>query len=194
MRRICRLALAFVLATACSPLSGWAQSFNGNIVGEVRDSSGAVVPGVALTVRNMKTDQVVQTTVSGEDGQYAFRNLTPSKYEVQAIKEGFKPFSNSEIEVTLSSTQRVDIGLDVGGQSEKVEVTAGSSVLSTTAAQEHGVSPETLQQLPLAFNTGPRAVAGFAILMPGVSTGGTANAFDARINGGMQSGDEATVD
>ncbi len=44
------------------------------------------------------------------------------------------------------------------------------------------------------MNSGPRAAAGFAILMPGVSTGGAANAFDARINGGLQSGDEATVD
>ena len=44
------------------------------------------------------------------------------------------------------------------------------------------------------MNSGPRAAAGFAILMPGVSTGGGSNAFDARINGGLQSGDEATVD
>ena len=44
------------------------------------------------------------------------------------------------------------------------------------------------------MNSGPRAAAGFAILMPGVSTGGGANAFDARTNGGLQSGDEATVD
>ena len=88
----------------------------------------------------------------------------------------------------------MDIGLQAGGRPRSVEVTAGSSVLGTTATQEHGISPETLQQLPLAFNTGPRAAAAFAVLMPGVSTGGTANAFDARINGGMQSGDEATVD
>ena len=44
------------------------------------------------------------------------------------------------------------------------------------------------------MNSGPRAAAGFATLMPGVSTGGGANAFDARINGGLQSGDEASVD
>jgi hypothetical protein len=196
MRRIQRLEFAFALVAvlAALPTAAVAQSFNGNIIGTVQDSSGAVVPGVALTLRNVKTDQTVQTTVSGEDGEYAFRNLAPSMYEVTAIKDGFKPFVNSTVEVTLSSTQRVDIGLEVGGQQERVEVTAGSSVLASTPAQEHGISPETLQQLPLAFNTGPRAVAGFAVLMPGVSTGGTANAFDARINGGMQSGDEATVD
>src|SRR5204862_3438611 len=95
---------------------------------------------------------------------------------------------------TLSSTQRVEITLPVGAQETKIEVLGGSSVLSVTATQEHGISPETLNQLPLLMNSGPRAAAGFAILMPGVSTGGGANAFDARINGGLQSGDEATVD
>ena len=73
-------------------------------------------------------------------------------------------------------------------------MTSGTSVLNTTATQTHGITPETLQQLPLLMNSGPRAAAGFAILMPGVSTGGGSNAFDARINGGLQSGDEATVD
>ena len=77
---------------------------------------------------------------------------------------------------------------------QRVEVVGGSSVLSTTGTQQHGISPETLQQLPLMFDSGPRSSAGFAVLMPGVSTGGRSNAFDARINGGLQSGDEATVD
>ena len=75
-----------------------------------------------------------------------------------------------------------------------MEVVGGSSVLSVTGTQEHGIAPETLNQLPLLMNSGPRAAAGFAMLMPGVSTGGGNNAFDARINGGLQSGDEASLD
>ena len=66
-----------------------AQSMNGAIIGVVQDSSGAVVPDVAITLRNVATDQTVGTTVSGPDGQYAFRNLQPAKYEVQATKDGF---------------------------------------------------------------------------------------------------------
>jgi hypothetical protein len=73
-------------------------------------------------------------------------------------------------------------------------VTAASSVLGQTGTQEHGISPETLQQLPLAFQSGPRTAANFVVLMPGVSTGGQSNAFDSRINGGLQTGDEATLD
>ena len=102
--------------------------------------------------------------------------------------------SLNDLVVPLGTQVRADVTLPVGGLQDRVEVSSGTSVLNTTATQEHGITPETLQQLPLLMNSGPRAAAGFAILMPGVSTGGGSNAFDARINGGLQSGDEATVD
>ena len=107
---------------------------------------------------------------------------------------GFQQVVRPNIDVTLSSVQRVEIELQVGAQDQRVEVVGGSSILSVTGTQEHGISPETLNQLPLLMNSGPRAAASFATLMPGVSTGGGNNAFDARINGGLQSGDEASLD
>jgi Carboxypeptidase regulatory-like domain len=185
----CPIAILLLL-----PAPSAAQNINGAITGVVRDSSNAVVPDAALTLRNLATDQVVATTVSGAEGEYAFRNLTPAKYEVVATKDGFQQISLPDIVVNISTQVRVDVMLPVGAQEQRVEVIGGSSVLATTGTQEHGISPETLQQLPLLMNSGPRAAAGFAILMPGVSTGGGANAFDARINGGLQSGDEATLD
>ncbi len=114
---------------------------------------------------------------------------------MQATKDGFNPISLPDVEVTLGSQVRVVVvTIAAGAVSERVEVFGGTSVLGTTATQEHGISPETLNQLPLQFGTGPRAAATFALLMPGVSTGQGNNAFDARINGGLQSGDEASVD
>ncbi len=181
-----------VLLTMCGPV--WGQSFNGAITGTVRDPSGAIVPDVALTLRNIATDQTIQTTVSGPDGAYAFRNLAPAKYEVQAMKDGFQQVTYPDVDVTLGTVQRLDIELTIGAQEQKVEVIGGSSVLGATATQEHGITPETLQELPLQMTSGPRSAATFAVLMPGVSTGGAGNPFDARINGGLQSGDEATLD
>jgi len=174
--------------------TAWGQTVNGTITGVVKDASGGVVPDVALTLRNVARDEIVATTVSGPEGDYAFRNLAPGKYEVQGTKEGFQQVAYPDIEVSLGSTQRVDVTLPVGAQADRVEVVGGSSLLGTTQTQEHGISPETLQQLPLLMNSGPRAAATFATLMPGVSTGGNNNAFDARINGGLQSGDEASLD
>jgi hypothetical protein len=186
--------VVLLLVAALVPRPAGAQTVNGAIIGVVQDSSGAVVPDTALTLRNIATDQTVGTTVSGADGSYAFRNLAPSKYEVQALKPGFQLVTLSDVEVALGTQVKLDVTLPVGAQEQKIEVIGGSSVLGTTGAQEHGISPETLQQLPLLMNSGPRAAASFATLMPGVATGGGNNAFDARINGGLQSGDEASVD
>lgn len=190
-----RSAVGWVLVVSLA-LAGHAsaQGINGAVTGVVKDSSGAVVPEVALTLRNVATDQVAGTAISGPGGEYAFRNLPPARYALDAVKDGFQQVTVSDIDVTLSSVQRVEIMLSVGAQEQRIEVIGGSSVLSVTGTQEHGIAPETLNQLPLLMNSGPRAAASFATLMPGVSTGGGNNAFDARINGGLQSGDEASLD
>ncbi len=54
--------------------------------------------------------------------------------------------------------------------------------------------PETLNSLPLVVGGAPRSSISLAVLLPGVSTGASGNAFDARINGGLQSGDEVVMD
>lgn len=192
VRRVVSLTLFLVFL--CLPAATAAQTVNGAITGVIKDTSGGVVPDVAVTLRNLATDQTIATTVTDADGEYAFRNLPPGRYAVDAIKEGFQQVTNPNVTVTLSSVQRVEITLPVGAQETRIEVVGGSSVLSVTGTQEHGISPETLNQLPLLMNSGPRAAASFATLMPGVSTGGGNNAFDARINGGLQSGDEASLD
>ena len=151
-RRCWFLFASLVLLPALSA----AQNINGAITGVVRDSSHAVVPDAALTLRDVGKDQIVATAVSGADGEYAFRNLAPARYEVTATKDGFRQVVLPGIDVTLSSVQRLDVELPVGTQTERVEVVGGSSVLSTTGTQEHGISPETLGQLPLIMNSGPR--------------------------------------
>ena len=103
------LALLLLMPAAAS-----AQTVNGAITGVVKDASGAVVKDVALTLRNVATDQLVGTTMSGAQGEYAFRNLAPAKYAVDALKDGFQQITQSDIEVTLSSIQRVEITLTIG--------------------------------------------------------------------------------
>jgi outer membrane receptor protein involved in Fe transport len=183
-----------VLTLLLLPAAASGQTVNGAITGVIKDATGGVVADVAVTLRNVATDQTIATTVTNASGEYAFRNLSPGKYAVEAIKSGFQQVTHPDIDVTLSSVQRVEITLPIGQQDSRVEVVGGSSVLSVTGTQEHGIAPETLNQLPLLMNSGPRAAAAFATLMPGVSTGGGNNAFDARINGGLQSGDEASLD
>ena len=186
MERCCRLG--FVLGSFLVAVSGTGsgQTVNGAITGVVKDTSGGVISDVTLTLRHVATDQIVGTTASGSEGEYAFRNLAPGKYEVGATKTQFQEVVHPDIEVTLGSVQRVEITLPIGAQAQRIEVLGGSSILGTTETQAHGISPETLRQLPLLMDSGPRAAAAFVTLMPGVSTGGGSNPLDARVNGSLQ--------
>src|SRR5262245_41141186 len=84
-----RIELALLALLTLASIAS-AQTVNGAIIGVVKDTSGAVVPDVALTLRNMATDLPVATTMSGAEGAFAFRNVTPSKYQIEALKLGFQ--------------------------------------------------------------------------------------------------------
>ena len=194
MRKAVALQLAILLCLLVAPSAVRAQSFNGSIAGKVMDTTGAVVANADLVLKNVATGVELRRK-STDSGDYAFRNLVPGTYELRANSAGFKPHVQKNVEVNVNSDVRLDVSLGVGGQSEQVEVVAETSTLAyDSGAHEEGISPDTLAQLPIQFSTGPRAAAAFVLLMPGVSSGGGNNPFDARINGGMESGDEAVLD
>ncbi|PYQ00650.1 MAG: hypothetical protein DMF82_21540, partial [Acidobacteria bacterium] len=72
------------------PVRGHAQSFNGSISGKVLDSTGAVVAGAELVLKNAATGVELRRK-STDSGDYAFRNLVPGNYELRASSAGFKP-------------------------------------------------------------------------------------------------------
>ena len=100
-RRVWLACLASAIIALAS-IDAAAQSFNGAITGVVRDSTGGVVADTALTLRNIATDQTVATTVSGGEGEYAFRNLAPGKYAVTAVKDGFQQVTLNDVVVPKS--------------------------------------------------------------------------------------------
>ena len=192
-RRVVCFSLLLAAATLSWPAASHAQSFNGSVSGTVADSSGSPVGSVALVLKNIGTGFELRRT-SEANGAYAFRNLVPGNYQLSADFTGFTPYLRKGIQVALNGDVRLDVALSVAGQSEEIDVVGASPMTYDSAAKEDGISPETLENLPLMFTSGPRSSATFVMLMPGVSTGGSANAFDARINGGLQSGDEAVLD
>jgi len=185
----CFLAVVLTLFLPCL-----AQSFNASLSGVITDSTGALVPGVELTLTNSATGQHSKF-VTDDEGRYSFQNLTPGTYDLSATLAGFKEFRQTGIELPINAKARLNITLQVGGVEQVVQVQGSAPQLNfENATREEGVSPDTLEKLPLLVSGTVRSAAGFAVLMPGVSTGGGNNAFDARINGGVQSGDEAQVD
>jgi hypothetical protein len=194
MRNPLVVRLSIFVLTLLLPALAQAQSFNGSVAGKVMDTTGAVVANAELVLKNVATGVQLRRTAT-ESGEYAFRNLVPGTYELRVTSAGFSPHLQRNIAVAVNGDVRLDVSLSVGSQTEEVEVVAEASTLAyDSGAHEGGIAPDTLAQLPIQFATGPRAAASFVLLMPGVSSGGQNNAFDARINGGMQSGDEAVLD
>jgi len=170
------------------------QSFNTTIRGTVTDPSGAVIPGAELTLKSADTDTVARFT-AGAQGLYQFGNLARGTYDLSVSAKGFRDFVQKGIVVNINETRTVNVKLEVGASEQRIEVTAeGSPLNQVDATIKQSISPTTIEQLPLAVSGNSRSAANFITLSPGVTTGGGNNPFDARINGGMEMGDEAVLD
>ncbi|HSK10459.1 MAG TPA: TonB-dependent receptor [Vicinamibacterales bacterium] len=113
-----------------SLLAPWpvaAQEQRGQIEGIVRDTSGAVLPGVTVEARS--ANRGVTTTVTDASGQYRFPSLAPGNYEVVATLEGFTPARSNTIDLRLGQILRTDLTLQVGGVTENVVVTGETPLI-----------------------------------------------------------------
>lgn len=138
------LALAMILQCG----SAWAQS-TAKILGTVTDSSGAVVPGVKIVVRNQATG-VERTTVTSSDGTYSVPALEHGIYRVAAEASGFQPLAVTDITVDVGTSVVQDLQLKVGGVAQEVTVTAAPPLTETTTMSVGSViNQDTVQDLPL---------------------------------------------
>src|SRR5437879_2999977 len=96
-----------------------AQVTTGTISGVVQDPSGAAIPGVAVTVRNVETG-TVRTLTTDAGGRYTAPDLTVGGYEVTAQISGFQTEVRGGITLTVGRQEVVNLGLKVGQISDKV--------------------------------------------------------------------------
>jgi len=171
-----------------------AQMGNATLSGTVSDSSGAAVVGAHLTLIN-KAQQFEQKVTSNDRGEYTFRNLTPGTYDLSITMTGFEKYVQSDIVLTLNQSGHADATLRAGAASETITVEGQNTLINyDNGTVQGGIDPQTVKDLPLIVSGKPRSSASFAVLLPGVTTGSSNEAFNARINGGIQSGDEALLD
>jgi len=183
-----------LLLLAICPAGAWAQSFNSSLSGTVTDASGAVIPGVDITITSVQTKAVART-VTGQDGLFSFPDLATGTYELRASAKGFKEFVQRGIELTINTRARLDIKMEVGAETVSVEVVADVSQLNfDDPTIKQGIRPEAIADLPLLVGGAIRSSASFVTLMPGVNPGSNQNPYSTRINGGLTSGDEAVLD
>src|SRR5436305_4193097 len=174
----------------------YAQSSNANLSGVVTDVSGAVIVDAQLTLSNTASKSV-STYQSDAGGRYVFRDVQPGTYSLQVAKTGFETTVQTGIVLTINASAHADITLKVGAGSQRVEVQDSTTSLVNydNATVQGGIEPQTLSALPIAIANGnQRSSAQLAVLLPGVTTSSGGDAYNARINGGQQSGDEAILD
>ena len=156
--------LTLVLLASALSVSGRAQIDRGAIVGTVRDPSGAVVPGAAVTVTNKATN-ISLTTVTNNAGEYQALALLAGDYIVRVTASGFQTAIQSDIPIHVQSRVEVDITLKVGSAQQQVTVTAAEPLLQTqTADLGNVVGTQQMEDLPL----NGRRYADLALLEPGV--------------------------
>ena len=122
----------------------------GGIGGTVTDESGAVLPGVTVTLSNpLGTIGGNQTTVTDDRGAFQFVRLVPGTYTVRAELSGFRPATQEGIVVNADVTARADMRLQIGALEEGIIVSGQSPLLDTTSAMRQTViSREVLNALP----------------------------------------------
>lgn len=172
----------------------YGQNTDASLRGTVTDTTNAAIPGANLRLTNQATG-FVRTSKTDSSGGYNITAIPPGRYDLSVSATGFKTTINKGILLTISQAGTLDVALPVGGAQQTVVVQGGSSAINTTNAQlGGGIAPETLQDFPLIISGAPRSSATVALMLPGVTTGASGNAYNAQINGGLVSGDEALVD
>jgi len=125
-RRLATLVAAAVLAGAV-PLLAQSQAIDGTIEGTVRDTTGAPVPGVTVTVANTDTGQQ-RVVSSSQAGQYRAPLLPLGTYRVRAELQGFKTSERTGLSLSAGQTAVIDFTMSVGGVEEVVSVTGEAPV------------------------------------------------------------------
>ncbi len=196
--RLLRLGLFLTLLFACSLC---AQTF-GESVGEVRDSTGAVVPNASVTVTNLGTS-ATRSSTTNQAGIYAFPSLVPGMYSVRVEMRGFRPMVRSNVELQVQQTARIDFTLEVGQLAEAIEVT-GAAALMTTENATVGTVIENRRIVELPLNgrnflqlvsLSPNVTYGFAT--PGQTSGrqgGTRSAENISLSGMRGTWNHYTLD
>jgi outer membrane receptor protein involved in Fe transport len=142
-----------------------AQFDSAAVLGSVKDSSGARMPGVSVSLRNTATG-VAATAKTDANGDYQFPTVRIGPYQLTAEFPGFASALVQDIVLQVNARQRVDVVMSVGAVSDKVVVTGAVELLETDSSEKgQVVDSEQIENLPL----NGRAYSDLALLAPGVS-------------------------
>ncbi|MEQ1759891.1 MAG: TonB-dependent receptor [Vicinamibacterales bacterium] len=158
-----QLVLALWLL-AVIPAAAYAQA---SIVGTVRDSSGAVLPGVTVEAASPALIEKVRSVVTDGAGQYKVVDLRPGSYTITFTLPGFNTARRDGVELTGSFSATVNADMRVGALEETITVTGEAPIVDVQSAAKQAVlNKEVIDAIPSGRNQ-----FNLAVLIPGVSVG-----------------------
>jgi outer membrane receptor protein involved in Fe transport len=156
--------LCVILLLVILPLRGAGQTTTANIYGTVKDESGALLPGVTVSAKNLETG-LMRSLVTDAEGRYRISQLTLANYEVQAVLSGFQTAIRTGIDLSVGREAVVDLTLKVGEISAKVVVTAEAPLVETIRSEIGTlVDDKKIRDLPINGRSYDQLV----LLQPGV--------------------------
>ena len=159
--RSCVFAVALTIA---SVVGAWAQFETATLTGSVTDPAGAAIAGASVRLRNEATNTEVSSQTD-DDGRYTFNAVRPGNYQLSVSAAGFKLNVSTGLTLQVNQSARMDVQLAVGDVSERIEITASSSMLESESSGRGAVIDQTkIVELPL----NGRDYNQLALLSPGV--------------------------
>src|SRR5262245_12787300 len=169
-------------------ISSFAQTQAG-VSGVVHDSSGAVIPGVTVTITNPETN-FARTAISNDAGVYNLPGLQPGKYNMKVELPGFRTITQNDVELQIQQSARLDFVLQVGELSQTVEV-AGTTALIATENATVGTVIENKRIVDMPLNG--RNFLQLVSLSPNVSYGFSSSQQANERQGGTRSTQNISV-
>jgi hypothetical protein len=161
--RHCLAAASFVVLLT---LPAMAQVQTGSITGAVTDASGAVLPGVTISVTGEKLIGGAQTQVTDATGAYRFDRLPPGAYTVKFELQGFKVVTRDDIRINAAFVATVNARLEVGSVSESITVTGDAPTVDTRSNMQQTVlNQDVLEGVPTGRDpwSNAKLVAGLSV-------------------------------
>ena len=151
-----------------APLASGQNSNTGEIKGSVMDPSGAVVPGAGVSIKNLQTGVVTQTTTN-QSGLYDVPFLAPGNYTITFSKEGFRGSVREGIVLQIETVE-ISATLQVGTSTQEIVVNAGAPLVETETSDQHvELNTQAIETAPIV---GTDWRAEMMQLIPGANTGG----------------------
>ena len=169
MSKTVKLFFVSVLVLAFSAVAFAQSTTTGAIGGVVSNPAKEVVPGAAVTVRNVETNKE-DTATTDDTGRFKVANLQPGRYAVTVNSSGFSPLTQENVVVEIGRETNLEVSLQVGPVTGTVDVSAEAPVINTTQQDfSTNINQTSINELPI----NGRRWSNFALLTPGAVPDGT---------------------